>query len=455
MSRRSSSTISADLFSHVQGSLGLARVETSSSISSDATARNLPGAGRTVGLFLDWLGDRLEAFLNKKAVEKGLGPEAVGQQIRHLRRHHLTTFEMRHEVTEGASSHSEGRALKRLCRKLLKYASSKLLSTQIKALDEIIDLATQDPVVRREFAGSKLGYLALRYNEPYIRTSTSRALSSITEVQTHDIWSGLISSLLPNKCGSQWSYPHADMMESIKMSLSRSETSFIAARYLLHAVQQVSSYSGTAASFLQYKIWPHYVGVTASNPSIIEWSNLDVCLRAVPDLVHTERYWIIPISLSNLVRFLVRAAHREPFLVSNLLAKPKLIKWTNEHDGGINVRFEELESRLDTHAGFYIRLWNELTGSADINTQLSFIRNTVLSGSTKRFLTSTILNDERMIAYCHFRLENCRWEHTALTFCALEDGPSEECWSTIVSASEALVSHLYRQVLSIPLYSNA
>lgn len=87
---------------------------------------------------------------------------------------------------------------------------------------------------------------------------------------------------------------------------SRPESSFIAARYLLHAVRQVSTYNGQAASFIQYNIWPHYIGVAASNPSIIEWSNLDVCLGAVPDLVHTERYWITPISLSNLIGFLVQ-----------------------------------------------------------------------------------------------------------------------------------------------------
>ncbi|KLO06125.1 hypothetical protein SCHPADRAFT_699894 [Schizopora paradoxa] len=100
----------------------LARQDSISSVSTNATAPNLPGAGRTVGLLMDFLGLHLEFFMNMRAQRFGLGPEAIAQEIRLLRKHHDTSILERHEMSTVELNRSEARTLKKLCKKLLKYA---------------------------------------------------------------------------------------------------------------------------------------------------------------------------------------------------------------------------------------------------------------------------------------------------------------------------------------------
>lgn len=90
------------------------------SIASDATAPNLPGPGRTLGLLLDWLGGHLETFLNLRAHQLRLGPEAVANDIRSLRLHHLTSILERHASPSGTFPRKTETMLRKLCKKLLK-----------------------------------------------------------------------------------------------------------------------------------------------------------------------------------------------------------------------------------------------------------------------------------------------------------------------------------------------
>lgn len=103
----------------------LSRTDTSSSVSTNATASNLPGPGRTVGLLLDWLGAHVEKCMNLWADQSGLGPNAVAQEIRRLRRHDETSVVERHagSVVQllGVSERDE-KTVRKLCKKLLKYA---------------------------------------------------------------------------------------------------------------------------------------------------------------------------------------------------------------------------------------------------------------------------------------------------------------------------------------------
>ncbi len=75
-----------------QNRLQLARIDTNSSVSTNATAPNLPGPGRTVGLAIDWLGAQLEKFINISAQWRGLEPKAIAQEIRRLVRHDQRTI---------------------------------------------------------------------------------------------------------------------------------------------------------------------------------------------------------------------------------------------------------------------------------------------------------------------------------------------------------------------------
>ncbi len=100
----------------------LSRTNTSSSVSTNATAPNLPGAGRTVGLLLDRLGAHVEKCMNLWADRRGLGPNAVAQEIRRLRRHDETSIVERHAGSVAQLSKRDEKTVRKLCKRLLKYA---------------------------------------------------------------------------------------------------------------------------------------------------------------------------------------------------------------------------------------------------------------------------------------------------------------------------------------------
>lgn len=119
---RASTMVSDDALPPDHWSYQLTRTVSVSTVSTDATASNLPGPGRIVGNVLEALGDRLSSFINKVAMRRGLGPEAVAQEIRRLRRHHETTWQQRHSAPQTQLSSREEKALKKYCEKLLTYS---------------------------------------------------------------------------------------------------------------------------------------------------------------------------------------------------------------------------------------------------------------------------------------------------------------------------------------------
>ncbi len=60
----------------------------------------------------------------------------------------------------------------------------------------------------------------------------------------------------------------------------------MAARYFSLAVQE--EYEGLSVHELQENVWPHYVDVAVSNPSIIEWSTFDACIEKSRDMFEPE-----------------------------------------------------------------------------------------------------------------------------------------------------------------------
>lgn len=107
----------------------LPRSDTHFSIASDATAPNLPGAGRTLGLLLYAIGARIEALMNRRAVQLQLGPKAVAQKIRSHRRHEELSIPERYTSSAGFASKRERRVLRKLCKKLVNYSRCASLRT--------------------------------------------------------------------------------------------------------------------------------------------------------------------------------------------------------------------------------------------------------------------------------------------------------------------------------------
>ncbi len=95
----------------------------SDSVDTDATAPNLPGPGRTVGLFFDWLGGKLEGQLGHLMERRGYGPEATMAKILAMRGRWRTfrDGERVYSRNDKENLGEEHRKLLKYCQRLLKY----------------------------------------------------------------------------------------------------------------------------------------------------------------------------------------------------------------------------------------------------------------------------------------------------------------------------------------------
>jgi len=122
------------------------------SFGTNSTRSNLPGPGRTVGLFLGWLGKKLERQMNTLVTQRGAGPQAIAEKILRLRCIHdkpfLVLSVLDRDRRDLSTDERSKRKLLRYCKKLFAYARSAVLSTQHQALDCIISLAICDTYIQ-------------------------------------------------------------------------------------------------------------------------------------------------------------------------------------------------------------------------------------------------------------------------------------------------------------------
>ncbi|KLO06432.1 hypothetical protein SCHPADRAFT_690375 [Schizopora paradoxa] len=177
--------------------LGLGKKGTFNTVDTNATAPNLPGPGRTVGLLLDMLGKRLESFLNKRATKRGLGPKAVAEDIRMFRKHRVMSLSKRYTASLEQLPKKDAKGLKRRCKILLGYVRSSLLSTQLIALEELVSLCIEDPTIRTTLATCSLESFELKYREPALFIATTRAFKAVSGSAVHAIWTSVVLRAVP------------------------------------------------------------------------------------------------------------------------------------------------------------------------------------------------------------------------------------------------------------------
>ena len=120
-------------FSHLANSDSIS-IESQSSVSTNATAPNLVGAGRTLGLAIDKAGSWLERCANRWATRRGHGPHEAAEAIRKIQadrilvaipynlwgwqeeRRHVEIYPMIYPMEEG-----EKNVLRKKCKMLLAY----------------------------------------------------------------------------------------------------------------------------------------------------------------------------------------------------------------------------------------------------------------------------------------------------------------------------------------------
>ncbi|KAH8115992.1 hypothetical protein DFH11DRAFT_1583436 [Phellopilus nigrolimitatus] len=147
--RGSSSTASSSSSPSSSSSIWRASF-TFSTVSSDETATNLPGAGRLLGNLYSAGGHLLESRLNRIANEAGRGPDACAARIKSvlLGEPYQDEVLMFLQVTAGAKRKSRllphEEILFKECRQLLRYAQYPSRSTHICAMEHITKLAIND-----------------------------------------------------------------------------------------------------------------------------------------------------------------------------------------------------------------------------------------------------------------------------------------------------------------------
>ncbi|KAH8093189.1 hypothetical protein DFH11DRAFT_1684244, partial [Phellopilus nigrolimitatus] len=106
-----------------------------------ATADNLPGTGRTLGLFYSFAGRHLEVQLGRLAERLGRGPRATAFRIQENSKivSHASVWPV--SVVKSITKEIE-----KDCRLLLKYVGSIAPSTREQALNHIIDLSFDDDI---------------------------------------------------------------------------------------------------------------------------------------------------------------------------------------------------------------------------------------------------------------------------------------------------------------------
>ncbi|KLO08844.1 hypothetical protein SCHPADRAFT_931543 [Schizopora paradoxa] len=370
----------------------LARTDTHVSVSTNATAPNLPGPGRNLGLLLDGVGKRVESILNKCANRIGMGPVPVAQEIRILSRHNESTIYERYSMPPRRLSEKETKALKKRCNKLLKFTESKLLSTQLAAFNEVTELAIDDSLIRAIFADYyRLECLEPKFFEPDLLLTSAKALASIEEAETHKLWSTIILR-------SQSSYG-SDFEDLAEVSLRNPNTSFIAVRHVLNAKKCV--FLGHSLRYLLLLI---LMKVAFENWSNMELSTVSNCLcefmRSQKSGHRGLRLFCNRMAgLNGGCRF-ARKRHEFAEFFPLFCPIPRVVAERNTVDSVMTVK-EVTNWNLDNCAPFCVAFLTTLSGSADIYDQLLFIES--IDAATRRLLEGTALLDELCIAYCHLR----------------------------------------------------
>ncbi|KLO06428.1 hypothetical protein SCHPADRAFT_895441 [Schizopora paradoxa] len=179
--------------SHKHATL-LTRTESLSTISTNATADNLPGPGRTIDRIFQCAGRRIELLLNKFANRVGMGPAHIAQEIRLLCGHHKFAYFNHYPEQPGRLSEVQLKVLRNRCNALMKFVGSRLLSTQLVALEEVTTLAIDDSLIRAIILECHMKHLEPKYLEPSLLLVSAKALASVKEADTHALWATIKQS---------------------------------------------------------------------------------------------------------------------------------------------------------------------------------------------------------------------------------------------------------------------
>ncbi|KLO12130.1 hypothetical protein SCHPADRAFT_435370 [Schizopora paradoxa] len=367
----------------------------SSSTRSMATSPDVVGPGRTLGLLFDWLGKGLESFLNKRASQLNLGPEAVARDIRRIRRHEQTSLMARYAAPYAHLTKAREKQVRKLCEKLLKYVRSHVQSTQLEALYEIMELSMQDRVVREILLNLGIKRLIPNFKETELALAMSKTIYFVENTEIHELWDRLYFSGY-----SRYGYSSVESedVKLLKKFLSDPNSSFIVARHLSRL--ESDSHPGYINNLLA-----QYFDLTVTNPDIIEWSNLNTIgfgLTTWPYMSNVP-YTYRPDIIENLVR---RSKSLIRFFEGALNVRGVKFLSMGPGDGtGESFSFTWKEEEVpgasvfmtpsSTGFRFFKDVLDTLTGSKDFKDHISFLRKE--SGQTQNGMKIIPIGNEVLV----------------------------------------------------------
>ncbi|KAH8117260.1 hypothetical protein DFH11DRAFT_1574057 [Phellopilus nigrolimitatus] len=245
-----------------------------SSISSSATADNLPGAGRTLGKLFMFLGRRLEAAASRFMEKHGYGPEAARKRLRMLCYKRYYTTRAQRIPIQGTVEYRKSR---NDVKKLLKYVRSQYASNQELALKAILDLAVYDDIRKMllELDAAKMVGFVLHQAElgdcDQLLSSSRKALISLvdTNMSGKELL-GLHHMAFP---GSELQVLRTRLtcvLQNLEARIQRSEdVSFLAVRYIAEYVMRSRVCFGTRSLLTRFYKIPFYL--LEHTPHAVEW----------------------------------------------------------------------------------------------------------------------------------------------------------------------------------------
>ncbi|KAH8113678.1 hypothetical protein DFH11DRAFT_1600391 [Phellopilus nigrolimitatus] len=266
-----------DVYTQVEAMLSV------SSLSSTATADDLPGAGRILGNLYAFLGRRLETAVSRFMEKRGYGPKAISDG--------LTKMYKRKERVPIRGT-VEYRKHQKKIEKLLKYIRSRYVSNQELALEAILDLAVYDHVRQMLFeldAIRVIGFVSRQAeseNCDQLLSPSRKALICLIDTDVNMLGKRLLELDPPLGClpyipGGRdriveecYIETSQNVLESV---LSSPDASFLVIRYLREALCPVPfPNQSTSVPTIIFKCFLH---ILENAPSDIEWPVFADALR--------------------------------------------------------------------------------------------------------------------------------------------------------------------------------
>ncbi|KAI5120939.1 hypothetical protein M0805_001644 [Coniferiporia weirii] len=241
------------------------------SVSTNATADNLPGPGRIIGNIYGSLGRLLEIQAGRIAETLGRGPHVTAIRI-----------QRRREVIASASLSklptikAENERLEKDCKRMLKYATSQVPLTSRQALDHITNFAVSDQHVRGLFNSMDATRIIGRIHkhsavwfdsDGLLLNSSRKALVSLADTEIHGLARKLETLNFYDQGKDQVVY-------AVKECLSDSSRSFLFLRYFARTVMDV----GWARRILLEHLLDDLLIRISANPEAFEWDMVDTLL---------------------------------------------------------------------------------------------------------------------------------------------------------------------------------